>query len=174
MVARLLLTFFLMTGIAFAQHDPDLFVGQKAPELKADKIWINSAPLKLESLRGKVVLIEFWAFDCPECAKAMPHMLEMHEKYSKQGLVIIGVHTPRIEYEKDIDKIRAAVKTKNIKYPVVVDNNYGIWQDYACDAWPNTFVIDQEGVIRLSQTGLGRYDDMEKLVQKLLSKSGKK
>jgi thiol-disulfide isomerase/thioredoxin len=169
-VARLILAILFMTSFAWAQREDDVFVGQKAPEITGDRIWINTPPLKLESLRGKVVLIEFWAFDCPECAKAMPHIMEMNEKYSKQGLVVIGVHTPRIDKEKDVEKIKEAVKTKGIKYPVVVDNNYGIWSDYACDAWPMVYIVDQEGVIQLSHTGIGRYEDMEKVVQKLLAK----
>jgi len=166
----LALVYLFLTGAAWAQHEDDAFVGQKAPEIKGDRTWINSAPLNLESLRGKVVLIEFWAFDCPECAKAMPHMLDLHEKYEKQGLVILGVHTPRIDREKEVAKVREAVKAKGIKYPVVIDNNYGIWSDYACDAWPNLFLVDQEGIIRLSHTGEGRYEDIEKTIQKLLAK----
>src|ERR1043166_6985862 len=88
----------------WAQHPDDVFVGQKAPELKGGDTWINSSPLKLEQLRGKVVLIDFWAFDCPFCAQAMPHVKELYDKYAKDGLVIIGVHTPRIDYEKEIGR----------------------------------------------------------------------
>ena len=168
-IARFALVFLLMTGAALAQRDDDDFVGQKAPELKGD-VWINTAPLKLESLKGKVVLIEFWAFDCPNCAEAMPHVIELNKKYAKDGLVVIGVHTPRIDKEKDVAKIREAVKAKGITYPVVVDNNYSIWSDYACDAWPNLYLVDQDGVIRLSHTGVGRYDDIDKTIQKLLAK----
>jgi len=160
----------LMTSAAWAQREEDAFVGQKAPEIKGDRVWINSTPLKIESLRGKVVMIEFWAFDCPECAKAMPHMIAMNEKYAKQGLVVIGVHTPRIDREKDVEKVKEAVKTKGIKYPVVIDNNFGIWGDYAADAWPNLYVIDQEGIIRLSHTGTGRYEEIESVIQKLLAR----
>ncbi len=172
-IVNLAFVFLLLTGAALAQRDDDDFVGQKAPEFKSD-VWINSAPLKLSALRGKVVLIEFWAFDCPNCAEAMPHVMELHKKYAKDGLVVIGVHTPRIDREKDLAKVREAVKTKGIPYAVVVDNNYSIWSDYACDAWPNLYVVDQEGVIRLSHTGVGRYEDIDKTVQKLLArKTGK-
>jgi len=174
MIAKLSLVFLLMTGMGWAQRDDDSFVGQKAPELKGDHIWINTPPLKLESLKGKVVLIDFWAFDCPNCAEAMPHVMELQKKYAKDGLVIIGVHTPRIDYEKDVAKIREAVKKKGIDYPVVVDNQYTIWGDYLCDAWPNVFVVDQQGVIQLSHTGVGRYDEIEKTIQKLLAKKNGK
>lgn len=160
----------LTTTVAFAQHEDDIFVGQNAPELKKQPVWINTAPLTLESLRGKVVLLEFWAFDCPFCAEATPHVKEWHDKYARDGLVIIGVHTPRVEYEKDEAKIREAVKKQGIRYPVVVDTGYDIWSDYLCNVWPSHFVIDQKGVIQLSHSGVGRYEDTEKTIQKLLGK----
>jgi thiol-disulfide isomerase/thioredoxin len=170
MFARLILAVLLTSSVAWAQHPEDAFVGQKAPELKSSETWINTAPLKLEELRGKVVLIDFWAFDCPYCAEAMPHIKELYDKYSKDGLVIIGVHTPRIEYEKEIPKIKEAVAKKGIRYPVVVDNKYEIWTDYLCNTWPSHFVLDQNGVIQLSHSGTGRYEDTEEVVKKLLSR----
>src|SRR3989475_10678086 len=112
MLSRLVLALLLTTTAAWAQHADDVFVGQKAPELKGGDMWINSTPLKLEQLRGKVVLIDFWAFDCPFCAEAMPHIKAMYDKYGKDGLVVIGVHVPRIDYEKDIPKIKVAVANK--------------------------------------------------------------
>lgn len=159
---------------ASPQQLEDAFVGQKAPELKPDKTWINSAPLTLEQLRGKVVLIEFWAWDCPFCAEAMPHIKEFHDKYAKNGLVVLGIHTPRFDYEKDIPKVKEAVANKGIKYPVVIDNDYEMWTDYACAAWPSFYVVDQDGVIQLSHSGTGRYDDIEQVIQKLLDKNSAK
>jgi thiol-disulfide isomerase/thioredoxin len=161
----------LWTSAAIAQHEEDAFVGQKAPELKPSPDWINTSPLKLESLKGKVVLLSFWAFDCPYCAEAVPQLVSLNEKYAKDGLVIVGVHTPRLDYEKDPAKIREAVTKKGIKYPVVVDNKYDIWSDYLCNVWPSHFVIDQQGVIQLSHSGVGRYEDTEKVVQRLLGKA---
>jgi thiol-disulfide isomerase/thioredoxin len=116
------------------------------------------------------VLLDFWAYDCPFCAEAMPHIKELHEKYSKDGLVIIGVHTPRIDYEKDVARVKEAVSLKGIKYPVVIDNDYLMWTDYLCAAWPSHFVIDQQGVIQLSHSGTGRYEDTETVVKRLLGK----
>jgi thiol-disulfide isomerase/thioredoxin len=156
--------------VAFAQHPEDAFRGQKAPELKQNETWINTAPLTLSSLQGKVVLIDFWAFDCPNCAEALPHVKDWYARYAKDGLVIIGVHTPRIDYEKELPKIREAIAQKGIDYPVVVDNNYAIWSDYLCNVWPSHFLVDQNGVIQLSHSGLERYDDTEKMIQKLLGK----
>lgn len=176
MIAKLTLsilvtTFLALTGVAIGQHPEDAFVGQKAPELKPSPTWINTPALKLEALRGKVILLNFWAFDCPYCAEAIPYVVQWNEKYSADGLVVIGVHTPRIDAEKDLAKLRDAITKKGIKYPVVVDNNYDIWGDYLCNVWPSHFVIDQQGVIQLSHSGHGRYEDTEKMLQKLLGKT---
>ena len=160
----------LFSSAVIAQHEEDAFVGQKAPELKKLPVWLNTTPQTLESLRGKVVLLQFWAFDCPFCAEATPHVIEWNQKYAKDGLVVIGVHTPRIEYEKDEAKLRDAIAKKGIKYPVVMDNGYEIWADYLCNVWPSHFVIDQQGVIQLSHSGVGRYEDTEKVIQQLLSR----
>jgi thiol-disulfide isomerase/thioredoxin len=160
----------LFTSVAIAQHEEDAFVGQKAPELKKMPVWLNSAPLTLQSLRGKVVLLQFWSFDCPFCAEATPHVIEWNEKYAKNGLVVVAVHVPRVDYEKQESKVRDAVRKKGIKYPVVIDNKYDIWTDYLCNVWPSHFVIDQNGVIQLSHSGVGRYEDTEKVIQRLLAK----
>ena len=174
MLTRITLLFLcvavLFTSVAIAQHEEDAFVGQKAPELKKMPVWLNSAPLTLQSLRGKVVLLQFWSFDCPFCAEATPHVIEWNEKYAKNGLVVVAVHVPRVDYEKQESKVRDAVRKKGIKYPVVIDNKYDIWTDYLCNVWPSHFVIDQSGVIQLSHSGVGRYEDTEKVIQRLLAK----
>jgi len=170
MLVKTAVVLLLMLSGSLAQHPEDVFVGQKAPELKKGDAWINTSPLSLESLRNKVVLINFWAFDCPFCAEALPHIQALHQKYAKDGLVIIGVHVPRIDYEKEVPKVKEAVVKKGIEYPVVVDNNYAIWSDYLCNVWPSHFVVDGNGVIQLSHSGNGRYEDTEKVIQKLLGK----
>jgi peroxiredoxin len=169
MLARLAVAILFTTTVALAQHPEDAFKGQKAPELKGGNAWINTNTLQLGDLKGKVVLLHFWAYDCPFCAETAPQIMALHEKYASRGLVIVGVHTPRTDYEKDVAKVREAVTNKGIKYPVVIDNNYQMWSDYLCASWPSHFVIDQEGVIQLSHTGVGRYDDTEKVVQTLLA-----
>ena len=174
MFTRLALAVLLLASASLAQQAEDTFAGQKAPEVKSGKTWINSPPLKLEQLRGKVVLIEFWARDCPFCAEAMPYVKALHDKYSGNGLVVIGVHTPRIEAEKDVPKVHQAVVEKGIRYPVVIDNDYEIWTDYLCAAWPSVYVVDQEGVIKLNHSGTGRYDEIEEVIQDLLKKDSAK
>jgi thiol-disulfide isomerase/thioredoxin len=124
--------------------------------------------MALKSLRGKIVVIDFWAFDCEPCIQAMPHIVELYNKYGKDGLVVIGVHTPRADYEKSVVGLRDAMTRMDIRFPVVVDNKQKIWHDYLCDLWPSQFVIDQDGIVRYSHGGLGRYDDMEKVVRDLL------
>ena len=99
----------------------------------------------------------------------MPHITALYEKYAKDGLVVIGVHTPRADYEKDEKKLRQAIEKMGIRFPVVVDNKEKIFRDYQCDLWPSQFVIDRKGVVRYSHGGVGRYDDMEQAVQELLS-----
>jgi thiol-disulfide isomerase/thioredoxin len=143
---------------------------ERAPEIRSSDTWINSdGPLTLKSLQGKVVLIDFWAFDCDPCKETVPHIEALYERHRQEGLTVIGVHTPRADYEKDVAKLREAVKRMGIRYPVVVDNKQKIWADYRCDLWPTQFVIDRQGFIRLSHGGVGRYDDIEQAVQAALN-----
>jgi len=143
---------------------------ERAPEIRSSDTWINSdGPLTLKSLKGKVVVIDFWAFDCDPCKETVPQIEALYERHRQEGLTVIGVHTPRADYEKDVAKLREAVKRMGIRYPVVVDNKQKIWADYRCDLWPTQFVIDRQGFIRLSHGGVGRYDDIEQAVQAALN-----
>jgi len=167
MSRRLLLVGLLFTVVGFAQEPAKDFGTYKAKEIRKSN-WINGAPLTLKSLKGKVIVIDFWAFDCAPCIEATPHIVDLYKKYASDGLVVIGVHTPRADYEKDASKLRAAIEKMGIQYPVVVDNEQKIFRDYLCDLWPSQFVIDRNGIVRFSHGGGGRYDDMEKLIQQLL------
>jgi len=158
----------LFSAALHAQISSD-FGTYKAKEIRKSDLWINGGPLTLKSLKGKVVLIDFWAFDCEPCIEAMPRIVDLQSKYAKDGLVVIGVHTPRADYEKDVAKLREAINRMGIHFPVVVDNKQKIFEDYRCDLWPSQFIIDQNGVVRMSHGGLGRYDDMEELIRKLLA-----
>ena len=142
---------------------------EKAPEIRPSSTWLNTdSPLKLSSLRGKVVLVDFWAFDCDPCKETVPHVRALYEKYAKEGLVVIGVHTPRTDDEKQVAKLKDAVKRMGIRYPVVVDGNQKIFADYRCDLWPTQFVIDKKGFILLSHGGVGRYEEIEQAIQTAL------
>ena len=142
----------------------------KAREITKSNVWINGGPMSLKSLKGKVVVIDFWAFDCEPCIQAMPHVVDLYNKYRSSGLVVIGVHTPRADYEKDPTQLRAAIAKMGIPFPILVDNKEKIWRDYQCDLWPSQFVIDRQGIVRYSNGGVGRYDEMEQAVKELLDK----
>lgn len=142
----------------------------KAREIRKSDVWINGSPLTLKSLRGKVVVLDFWAFDCEPCIEAMPHIKTLYEKYGPEGLFVIGVHTPRADYERDVTKLRGAITRMGIKFPVVVDDKQKIFRDYRCDLWPSQFVIDRNGLVRYSHGGVGRYDDVDEVVEKLLNR----
>jgi thiol-disulfide isomerase/thioredoxin len=157
----------LGVSVSFGQTAKD-FGTYPAREIRKSKEWINGGPLSLKSLRGKVVVIDFWAFDCEPCIEAMPHIVDLYEKYARQGVVFIGIHTPRAEYEKNLSKLREAIRRMRIEFPVVVDAEQKIFRDYLCDLWPSQFVIDRTGIVRYSHGGVGRYADMEEVVQSLL------
>ena len=145
---------------------------EKAPEIRSSNVWINTdRALRLSSLKGKVVLIDFWAFDCDPCKETVPHIRELYEKYSKNGLVVIGVHTPRTDLEKQVPKLREAIVAMGIRYPVVVDAAQKTFADYRCDLWPTKFVIDKKGFIRLSHGGVGRYAEIERVIQTALKEN---
>ncbi|OGM32056.1 hypothetical protein A2803_00620 [Candidatus Woesebacteria bacterium RIFCSPHIGHO2_01_FULL_44_21] len=144
-----------------------------APEIIPDGEWINSNPFMLSELRGKVVLIDFWTYSCINCIRTLPYLRNWWEKYKDDGLVIIGVHTPEFEFEKDIDNLRAAVSDFELTYPIVQDNNYATWKAYKNRFWPAKYLIDKDGRIRYSHFGEGEYDETEKKIQELLTETGK-
>jgi thiol-disulfide isomerase/thioredoxin len=140
-----------------------------APELAKISGHINTEPLTLAELRGKVVLVDFWTYSCINCIRTIPYLNAWHEKYSDQGLVIVGVHAPEFEFEKDIANVQAAVEKFGIKYPVVQDNDRGTWQAYENRYWPRKYLVDDEGFIRYDHIGEGAYAETEKVIQSLLS-----
>lgn len=146
---------------------------EKAPEIRKSDFWINSPPLTLKALKGKVVVLDFWAFDCPPCIEALPHLVKLNERYADKGLILIGIHTPRTDGERNVPNVRDAVARLGVRYPVVIDNAQKIWEDYRCDLWPTQFVIDAGGTIRYVHGGGGRYEELEAMVQKLLSENRK-
>jgi thiol-disulfide isomerase/thioredoxin len=168
MPLRFTIALLLLAGVVFATESEKDFGAYKAKEIRKSDVWLNSAPMTLKSLKGKVVVIDFWAFDCEPCVQAMPHIVELYDKYAKDGLVVIGVHTPRADYEQDVSKLREAITKMGIKFPVVVDGKQKIFRDYLCDLWPSQFVIDRSGIVRYSHGGVGRYDDMEQVIERLL------
>jgi len=143
-----------------------------APPLKADGVWINTKPVTIASLKGKVVLVDFWTYSCINCLRTLPHLESWYARYHKQGLVIIGVHTPEFAFEHVASNVRAAVKRLGIAYPVVQDNRYKTWDGYANQYWPAEYLIDKTGHIRHTHFGEGEYDQTEALIRRLLGAKG--
>jgi thiol-disulfide isomerase/thioredoxin len=139
-----------------------------APEISGNQ-WINSEPLTLQSLRGRVVLIEFWTFACYNCRNTLPTVKMWDSRYRDKGLTIIGVHTPEFDAERNIDGLRREVAALGITYPVVSDNDYATWKAYKVEAWPTLFVLDKQGHVRWVRVGEGAYAETEEVIKKLLA-----
>jgi len=146
----------------------DFDVKVKAAELRGIKGWINSKPLSLEELKGKVVLVDFWTYTCINCLRSLPYLKRWHEKYAKKGLVIIGVHSPEFTFEKDVENVKKAVKELGIEYPVALDSDMKTWHAYDNHYWPAKFIIDREGFVQFVHFGEGNYAQTEMVLQILL------
>jgi cytochrome c biogenesis protein CcdA/thiol-disulfide isomerase/thioredoxin len=144
----------------------------QAPTLHADGAWINSPPLTLAQLRGKVVLVDFWTYSCINCLRTLPHLKAWYAAYHDKGLTIIGVHTPEFAFEHVTSNVRAAVKRLGIAYPVMQDNRYKTWDNYANQYWPAEYLIDKQGHVRHTNFGEGEYDQTEALIRRLLGDNG--
>lgn len=134
--------------------------------------WLNSPQLSATELRGKVVLVDFWTYTCINWLRTLPYVRAWAEKYRDQGLVVIGVHTPEFEFEKNIDNVRGAVKEMRVTYPVAIDSGYAVWRAFSNNAWPAVYLIDAQGRIRYRHFGEGEYERMEKTIQQLLAEAG--
>jgi cytochrome c biogenesis protein CcdA/thiol-disulfide isomerase/thioredoxin len=141
------------------------------PSLNGAVQWLNSPALTNESLKGKVVLVDFWTFDCINCKHTLPYVKDWAKKYEKDGLVVIGVHTPEYGFERIIDNVKDKVKEYGITYPVAIDNNYAIWRNFDNQYWPAHYLIDAKGQVRFTHFGEGRYDTQEKMIQQLLEEA---
>ena len=146
--------------------------GTKAPEFKAIANWINSEPLTMEELRGRVVLIDFWTYTCVNCIRTMPYLKDWHAKYADQGLVIVGVHSPEFEFEKLAENVAENAWNFGLQYPIAQDNDFQTWRAYRNRAWPAKYLVDDEGVIRYSHIGEGAYGETEREIRMLLEKTG--
>jgi alkyl hydroperoxide reductase subunit AhpC len=146
----------------------DLAKAVSAPKLQGEN-WTNSAPLELDQMKGQIVLIEFWTFDCYNCRNTLPSIKSFNDKYGTRGLTVIGVHTPELDQERVWPNVAQAVKELGITYPVVSDNGYQMWKAYRVEAWPTIFILDRQGRIRFRHTGEGEYGLEERVIQKLLA-----
>jgi thiol-disulfide isomerase/thioredoxin len=154
----------------FQNIDKSQFV--KGPEFAQISGYINTpnnSPITLSSLKGKVVLVDFWTYSCINCIRTIPHLNDWNQKYADKGLVIVGVHSPEFEFEKNYDNVKAAVQRFGITYPVILDSDHGTWNAYGNQYWPRDYLIDSQGYIRDNHIGEGGYDQTEKAIQSLLA-----
>jgi len=135
--------------------------------------WLNSTQLTDSELRGKVVLVDFWTYTCVNWLRTLPYVRAWAEKYKDHGLVVIGVHTPEFEFEKDLDNIKRAVKAMSVSYPVAIDSSYAVWRAFENNAWPAVYLVDPQGRVRYGHLGEGEYDRTEEMIQQLLAEAGK-
>jgi thiol-disulfide isomerase/thioredoxin len=138
------------------------------PSLDGATGWVNSEPLSPEGLRGKVVLVDFWTLTCINWLRQEPYVRAWSQAYRDDGLVVIGAHTPEFSFERDIDRVRRATKEREIDYPVAVDSDYGVWSAFDNHYWPALYFVDREGIIRDQHFGEGRYEESERVIQRLL------
>ncbi|MFZ2206109.1 MAG: cytochrome c biogenesis protein DipZ [Microgenomates group bacterium] len=151
---------------------PLLQKSPSAPDIIPGGVWFNSKPLTLSELKGKVVIIDFWTYTCINCQRTLPYVKEWWKKYQDKGLVIIGVHAPEFEFEKDKNNLAKAIKDFKLTYPIVQDNDFSTWRAYDNHYWPAKYIIDKDGFIRYTHFGEGEYDKTEEVIQELLKETG--
>lgn len=139
-----------------------------APPIFGITSWINSKPLQLSDLKGKVVLIDFWTYSCINCLRTLPYLKDWYDKYHDKGFIIIGVHSPEFDFEKDLTNVRKAVATEGILYPVALDNQFVTWQNFENSYWPAHYLIDKNGNVVYEHFGEGDYDVTENNIRFLL------
>lgn len=140
-----------------------------APEFTGIERWLNSQPLTLAQLRGRVVLVDFWTYACINCIRTLPHVNRWAELYTPQGLTVVGVHTPEFPFERTTRNVEVAMRRHGVKHPVAQDNRYGTWKAYSNQYWPAAYLIDAQGRIRYKHFGEGEYERTEAVIRALLA-----
>jgi len=147
-------------------------IERKLPSIDGAIEWLNSPPLATAGLRGRVVLIDFWTYTCVNWRRTLPYVRAWAERYKDRGLVVIGVHTPEFDIEKDVESVRQAAKEMRIDYPIAIDSDYRIWRAFNNQYWPALYFVDAQGRIRHHQFGEGEYEQSELVIQQLLAEAG--
>lgn len=156
-------------GTGASAFSPPAADGGAAPEFSGIDHWLNSPPLSMKALRGKVVLVDFWTYSCINCINTLPYVKQWYEKYKDQGLVVVGVHTPEYPFEKSTSNVQEALKRFDIRYPVAQDNSYGTWSAFHNEYWPALYLINAQGQLVYQSFGEGRYAETEAAIRKLLT-----
>ena len=139
-----------------------------APEFVGIQTWLNSSPLTMAQLKGKVVLVDFWTYGCINCVHTLPYVTALDKKYRDKGLLIIGVHSPEFEFEKKLDNVQAALAQHGIHYPVAMDNELSTWVNFKNRYWPAQYLVDKQGQVVYTHFGEGNYDITENNIRRLL------
>ncbi|WP_296599644.1 redoxin domain-containing protein [Phenylobacterium sp.] len=135
--------------------------------------WLNATPLGPDDLLGKVVLVNFWTYTCINSLRPLPYVRTWAERYRDRGLVVLGVHTPEFSFEHELPRVRTAVEQLGVRYPVVTDNSFRIWNSFRNNAWPGFYILDAEGRLRHQRLGEGDYDTSERVIQQLIAAAGR-
>jgi hypothetical protein len=151
------------------RHRNEYPVEGEFPDLDGASAWLNSAPVTAEARQGRVVLVSFGTYTCINWIRSLPYVRAWADKYADQGLTVIGVQTPEFEFEKDLDGVRTAMKAMDVRYPVVVDNDYALWRGFDNHYWPALYFSDGHGRIRHHRFGEGEYQESERVLQMLLA-----
>jgi thiol-disulfide isomerase/thioredoxin len=144
-----------------------------APGFTGIDKWLNSGPLSIQDLAGKVVLVDFWTYSCVNCVNTLPHVVRWYEKYKDQGFVVVGVHTPEFAFEKSTPNVEAAIQRFGIRYPVAQDNRFATWKAWHNQFWPAFYLVDKSGRVVRQHFGEGEYDQMEQAIKTLLAQPAK-
>jgi thiol-disulfide isomerase/thioredoxin len=166
----------LLLGALLALAAPTDVPAQDGPALQrmaGATGWLNSPQLGAAELQGKVVLVDFWTYTCINWMRTLPYVRAWAEKYTDQGLVVIGVHTPEFEFEKQLDNVRRSLHDLRVPYPVAIDSDYAVWRAFGNSAWPAIYLIDARGRVRYSHLGEGAYERTERMIQQLLTEAGR-
>lgn len=142
-----------------------------APEFTGIDKWLNSDPLTIQQLRGKVVLVDFWTYTCINCIHVLPYVKTWNQKYKDQGLAVVGIHTPEFPFERDTGNVKTAIKRFGITFPVAQDNSYATWRAYDNQYWPAFYLVDKKGHVAYTHFGEGDYEQTEAKIKALLAEN---
>jgi thiol-disulfide isomerase/thioredoxin len=161
------------TRVSFLQGDPPAGSNRKdpAPEFVGISRWLNSPPLSVRSLRGKVVLVDFWTYSCINCIRTFPALRALYDRYHDAGLEIVGVHSPEFDFEKNPGNVQMAIAEHDLPWPVAMDNDMETWRAYKNHYWPHVYVIDARGIIRFDEIGEGSHDQIQTRIRGLLTEA---
>lgn len=152
----------------FSVQSGDAMIGKPAPDITS-ATWLNSSPLHLAELKGKVVMVEFWTFGCYNCRNVEPYVRQWCQQHKDRGFVVIGVHSPEFSHERQVENVQRYMKEHDIRFPVPIDNDFSTWHAYGNRYWPAMYLIDKRGIIRYVKVGEGGYSETERQIQALLA-----